>query len=117
MYPRSLSVGLALTLIGSCPLAAQTPPQETTSITHVTVVDVATGKKLPDQTVALQGDRIISVSATDSASAPPGRVIEAHGKSPGSRRRSRVIGILPSAWRKVNSFPMAILAVVARTSV
>jgi hypothetical protein len=49
------------------------------SITHVTVMDVATGKKMPDQTVVLQGDRILSVAAFDSAGPPQGRVIDAHG--------------------------------------
>jgi hypothetical protein len=75
----TLPIALALAFLVSGRLAAQTPPQETTSIIHVTVIDVATGKKLPDQTVVLQGDRIVSVSAADSAAAPQGRVIDAHG--------------------------------------
>jgi len=78
MHLRALPASLALVIIASCPLAAQTPRQESTSITHVTVIDVTTGKKLPDQTVVLQGDRIVSVSAADAA-APQGRVIDAHG--------------------------------------
>ena len=77
---RALPAALALVLIAGFSLAAQTPPQETTSITHVTVIDVVTGKKLPDQTVVLQGDRILSVFASDpGAPAPQGRVIDAHG--------------------------------------
>jgi hypothetical protein len=79
MYPRSLSLALALAITAGCALEAQTQPQETTSITHVTVVDVATGKKLPDQTVVLQGDHILSVAAFDSANPPQGRVVDAHG--------------------------------------
>jgi hypothetical protein len=71
MSLRSLSVALALALTAGCALVAQTPVQKTTSITHVTVVDVATGKKLPDQTVDLQGDRILSVSTFDSAAGLP----------------------------------------------
>jgi Amidohydrolase family len=78
MYLRALPAAI-VSLIASCPLAAQTPPQEPTSITHVTVIDVAMGKKLADQTVVLQGERIVSVSAADSAAAPQGRVIDAHG--------------------------------------
>jgi imidazolonepropionase-like amidohydrolase len=79
MRLRSLPIGLVLALLASGPSAGQTPPQETTSITNVTVIDVATGKKLPDRTVVLQGDRILSVAAADPASAPQGRVIDAHG--------------------------------------
>jgi hypothetical protein len=79
MHLRALPATLALALISAYPLAAQTPPQETTSIRHVTVIDVATGRKLPDQTVVLQGDRILSVATTDPAAAPQGRVVDAHG--------------------------------------
>src|SRR5689334_19005233 len=50
-----------------------------TTIVHVTVVDVATGKESRDQTVGLQGDHIASVAAFDTSSAPSqGRVIDAH---------------------------------------
>jgi Amidohydrolase family len=80
MCLRFLSVALALALTTVCALVAQTQPPETTSITHVTVVDVATGKELPDQTVVLQGERILSVSAFDSANPPQGHVIDGHGK-------------------------------------
>ena len=37
---------------------AQDPALDTATIVHVTVVDVATGKELPDETVVLQGDHI-----------------------------------------------------------
>jgi hypothetical protein len=79
MRVRSLLTFIALGLVAGLPLLAQIVPQETTSITHVTVVDVASGKELPGQTVVLQGARIISVGASDSASAPQGRVVDAHG--------------------------------------
>jgi hypothetical protein len=75
---RIFSLVLALAAAGT-PLAAQTPSQPITSITHVTVVDVATGKELSDQTVVLQGQRIVSVSASDPNSSPQGRVLDAHG--------------------------------------
>jgi len=78
MRPRSLPAALALALIASCPLAGQTPPQETTSIIHTTVIDMADGSKLPDRTVVLQGHRIISVAA-GAATVPQGHVIDAHG--------------------------------------
>jgi hypothetical protein len=76
---RSISAALALALSASSSLAGQTAAQETISITHVTVVDVATGKKLPDQTVVLQGEHILSVGASDSGNPPQGRVVDAHG--------------------------------------
>jgi hypothetical protein len=66
-------------LAAACPVVAQTQPQDTASITHVTVIDVASGKELADQTVVLQGDRIVTVAAFDSTNAPQGRVIDAHG--------------------------------------
>jgi hypothetical protein len=79
MHARALPAIFALALFASSQLSAQTSPQETSSITHVTVVDVATGKKLADQTVVLQGDRILSVSPADPATAPQGRIIDAYG--------------------------------------
>jgi hypothetical protein len=77
MLLRALTAVLALVLIVSCHLAAQTLAPETISITHVTVIDVANGNKLADQTVVLQGDRILTVSAAEDA--PQGRVIDARG--------------------------------------
>jgi hypothetical protein len=79
MRLRVLSAALALSLIASLPLVAQTAPQETTSITHVTVVDVATGKELPDQTVVLRSDRILSIARSDPSNPPQGRIVDAHG--------------------------------------
>jgi hypothetical protein len=79
MYLRALTAAMALALTAGRALVAQTPPQEITSITHVTVIDVAAGKRLPDQTVILQGDRILSVAAFESTNPPQGRVIDAHG--------------------------------------
>lgn len=60
--------------------SAQNPELDTATIVHVTVVDVATGKELPDQTVVLQGDHIVSVAPFDpTAAAPQGRVVDANG--------------------------------------
>lgn len=59
---------------------AQNPELDTATIVHVTVVEVATGKELPDQTAVLQGDHIVCVAAFDpTAAAPQGRVVDAHG--------------------------------------
>jgi hypothetical protein len=76
---RSLSLGLALMLAAACPVVAQTQPQDTASITHVTVIDVASGKELADQTVVLQGDRIVTVDAFDATKLPQGHVVDGHG--------------------------------------
>src|SRR5690242_1658433 len=58
---------------------ASAPDSNTTTIVHVTTVDVATGKESPDQTVVLQGDRIVSVSASDNSVPSQGRVLDARG--------------------------------------
>ena len=77
MVSRALFTPLALTFVFGCTALAQTQPQETTSITHVTLVDVPSGKELPNQTVVLQGDRILSVAAFDAGKPPQGRVVDA----------------------------------------
>lgn len=79
MYRRALHAVLALAFTASAALLAQTPPPESTSITHVTVIDIATGTKLPDRTVTLRGDRIVSIESADAAAHPQARVIDAHG--------------------------------------
>ena len=58
----------------------ENPALDTATIVHVIVVDVSTGKELPDQTVVLEGDHIASVAAFDpTAPAPQGSVLDAHG--------------------------------------
>src|SRR5258708_12659702 len=79
MCLRSSFAAFVLALTAGGALNAQTPALETVSIIHVTVVDIASGKKLPDQTVLLQSERILSGSAFDSSNPPQGRVIDAHG--------------------------------------
>ena len=79
MCLRCLSFALLLTVTARCALNAQTSAQELISIIHATVVDIASGKKLPDQTVLVQGDRILSVAAFDSTNPSQGRAIDAHG--------------------------------------
>ncbi len=82
MLLRTLFAAIALAVSAAALHAVQNPATDSniTTIVHVTVVDVATGKELPDQTVVLQGDHIVSVSASDpTAAAPQGRVLDAHG--------------------------------------
>jgi len=71
---------LPLPLVFSvCLAVAQERPPAETSILHVTVINVATGAELPDQTVRIQGNRIASIAATQATdSALPGAV-DAHG--------------------------------------
>src|SRR6266850_3204883 len=48
------------------------------AITHVAVIDVERGTAIPDMTVVITGDRIVSV---DKKPAPPGaQVVDGHGK-------------------------------------
>lgn len=53
---------------------------QTLSITHVTVIDVTTGKLHPDSTVVIAGKRIASVTAGAGAARRSGTVVDAHGR-------------------------------------
>src|SRR5277367_576173 len=93
-YPLSggdMKTLFLLLLLSSCAAAqqpAQASPVADTAITHVTVIDVATGSELKDQTVRIHGSRIVSISTAGSpaqssdaplpTSAAPG-IIDAHG--------------------------------------
>lgn len=79
MLSRAIFAAALLWLAAARPLTAQTPSPETTSITHVTVIDVSSGTKLPDRTIVLQGDHILSLDGPESAKPAQGRVIDAHG--------------------------------------
>ena len=79
MCIRVLAALVILCLTLGCSVFAQNPPLEITSITHVTVIDVAAGTKLPDRVVVLQGERILSVDGPDTSKALQGHVIDAHG--------------------------------------
>ena len=51
------------------------------AITHVTVIDVASGARSPDRTVTVRGDRILAVApAPDTKLPPTTRVIDGTGK-------------------------------------
>jgi hypothetical protein len=62
-------------------LAAGQAPAAETSIRHVTVISVATGAELKDQTVKIQGDRIVSIAATQETDAALPGGVDAHGAS------------------------------------
>ncbi|MGO9088513.1 MAG: amidohydrolase family protein [Terriglobales bacterium] len=59
-------------------IAQESPPAET-AIVHVTVIDVATGAKLPEQTVRIQGSRIASIAATQGTDRALPGAVDAHG--------------------------------------
>jgi len=61
-----------------CVASGQEPTAET-SIRHVTVINVATGDELKDQTVKIQGERIVSIGATQEADASLPGGVDAHG--------------------------------------
>lgn len=71
LFAFALSVSLAL---------AQSHPAKENSILHVTVVNVATGEELKDQTVRIHGDRIVSVAPTQEADAALPGAVDARDK-------------------------------------
>lgn len=64
-----------LTLAFPLLLAAPVGAQDRLAITSVTVVDVVDGSLRRDQTVLVEGDRIITVDDADVVTAPPGAVV------------------------------------------
>lgn len=59
--------------------SSQEHPGSATSVLHVTVVNVATGMESHNQTVKIQGDRIVSVAPTEETDAALPEAIDAHG--------------------------------------
>ena len=65
----------------SLTLGCAAPPEPALVISHVTVIDVAGGKAVPDQTVIIRGRRIASVGDAGYATVPDGaEVIDGSGK-------------------------------------
>jgi hypothetical protein len=79
MFMRTFLASLALAFSATTLRPAQNPASDTTYIVHVTVVDVVSGKELPDQTVVLRGERIVSAAPSDNSAPSQGRVLDAHG--------------------------------------
>ncbi|HLM67035.1 MAG TPA: amidohydrolase family protein [Longimicrobium sp.] len=83
---RNLLACLALLGAGACASAATQGPSAaaasaTLAITGVTVVDVAGGPSRPDQTVLIDGSRIVSVAPAGAVRVPAGaRVVNGAGK-------------------------------------
>ena len=76
---RALCSSLVVALVAPGALLAQDRSEQLTTITHVTVIDLTSGRTLPDREVVLQGDRIVSLDGPDSGKAPEGRVIDGQG--------------------------------------
>lgn len=77
----SLVLLLALAAAVPTPSPAPAPPSAVLALTHVSVVDVATGAVLADRTVVVDGERIADVLPSASARVPPGaRVVDGGGK-------------------------------------
>lgn len=77
---KSLKISsIAALAFSACLAIAQEHPAAETSIRHVTVVNVATGNELKDQTVRIQGNRIASVAPTQEADAALPGSLDAHG--------------------------------------
>lgn len=64
----------------ACLLQAQEHVAVETSISHVTVINVATGEELKDQTVTLRGNRIASVAPAQPGDESRPGAIDAHGQ-------------------------------------
>jgi hypothetical protein len=56
------------------------PPARQLVIAHVTVIDVSTGKALPDLNVVIQGDRITAVEPGSAPIAKDSTVVDGYGK-------------------------------------
>lgn len=67
-----MRVLLALLLVASPVASGQDAPL---AITHVTVVDVETGGRLPDRTVIVRSDRITAVGPSAEVAVPDGAVV------------------------------------------
>jgi len=75
-----LSAGLALSQ-GTSINAPGAAPNRPAYITHVIVIDTATGKESPDRTVVISGDRISEVKASKKATPPAGaKVVDGKGR-------------------------------------
>ncbi|MFN2317445.1 MAG: amidohydrolase family protein [Gemmatimonadales bacterium] len=74
---------LLLALVGGCaPVrSGSVPVAADLALTHVNVVDVESGRVLPDQTVLIAGNRIQAVGPSSKVGVPAGaRVVDATGK-------------------------------------
>src|SRR5690606_13785457 len=80
MTPRAL-MGLLLARLLFMGASIAFGQDSSLAITRVTVIDVETGERLPDQTVLVEGDRITAVGRSSEVAVPAGAsVVEATGQ-------------------------------------
>lgn len=74
-------VVLALCLVTELSFAQDRPPvSQTLVLEHVTVIDVAGMSAKPDQTVAIEGERILRIGPAKQIDVPKNaRLVDAHG--------------------------------------
>ena len=65
--------------LSACLTFAQERSPAGTSIVHVTIIDVASGERVPDQTLKIQADRILSIAPSQDADATAPGAVDAHG--------------------------------------
>lgn len=81
VLPLGGCAGTGAPAVGSAQPAAPRVVEGELVVTNVTVIDVAAGKAVPNQTVAVKGDRIAAVVPADQAVPAPGaKVIDGTGK-------------------------------------
>ena len=74
MKPLLLTLAFSL-----CVIFAQEPSSPVTLIQHVTVINVVTGEEAKEQTVKLQGGRIVSVASTAPGDGGSAGAVDGHG--------------------------------------
>ncbi|MDB4906295.1 MAG: amidohydrolase [Gemmatimonadetes bacterium] len=107
MIRHALAAALLAAASSSCsrlPTAGGLPTNGSTEFRHVAVIDVATGAVLPDRTVLVSGNRIVSIASGEQASAA-GTVIDGRGKflMPGMWDMHMHVATLPDSTTSLNA--------------
>ncbi len=71
---------ILLSILSALALFAPEAHAQTLAITHVTLIDVSTGATIPDSTVFVAGNRIVSVTHAGAANPKAALVVNARGK-------------------------------------
>jgi len=71
-----LALSFLLALFYNSSIHAQTGKPQYLVISRITIVDVETGKLVPDQTVIIDGEKIVSVGHYSSVSIPKGSIVK-----------------------------------------
>jgi hypothetical protein len=76
---RALAASALVWTGGSCARAPSASASRI-ALAHITVIDVVTGTERADQSLVIEGDRIVAVVAGPPPTAPPTRVVDMRGK-------------------------------------